>query len=121
MSELNPTMASSNIASTVRADEGRRAVGQNFKSFQELKSSVHRDLLNKVDLQKVVTVLDGRIRNQVFDVIQDLVANINTPPMSTSERERLSREVLDGAAAERSSTVSRFAMTRVIILRVMPV
>jgi pilus assembly protein CpaF len=95
MSELNPTMASSNIASTVRADEGRRTAGRNFKAYQELKSSVHRDLLNKVDLQKVVTLPDGRIRNQVFAVIQDLVANINTPPMSASERERLSREVLD--------------------------
>ena len=95
MSELNPTMASSNMASTFRADEGRRTAGQNFKAYQELKSSVHRDLLNKVDLQKVVTLPDGRIRSQVFAVIQDLVANINTPPMSASERERLSREVLD--------------------------
>jgi len=96
MSVLNPTMASSDIASTFRAEEeGRRKTGQNFKVSQELKSSVHRDLLNKVDLQKVVTLPDARIRSQVFAVIQDLVANINTPPMSTSERERLSREVLD--------------------------
>jgi pilus assembly protein CpaF len=95
MSVLNPTMASSDIASAFRADEGRRKTGQNFKVSQELKSSVHRDLLNKVDLQKVVTQPDARVRSQVFAVIQDLVANINTPPMSTSERERLSREVLD--------------------------
>ena len=95
MSEMNPTIASSNIASPVRADEERRTAGQNFKAYQELKSSVHRDLLNKVDLQKVATLPDGRIRSQVFAVIQDLVANIKTPPMSASERERLSREVLD--------------------------
>jgi pilus assembly protein CpaF len=95
MSEMNPTIASSNTASAVRADEERRTAGQNFKSHQELKSSVHRDLLNKVDLQKVVTLPDGQSRSQVFVVIQDLVAGIKTPPMSSSERERLSREVLD--------------------------
>ena len=95
MNELNPTLTSSSMASTFRADEGRRTSGPTFKAYQELKSSVHRDLLNKVDLQKVVAQPDGQVRSQVFAVIQDLVANIKTPPMSASERERLSREVLD--------------------------
>jgi pilus assembly protein CpaF len=98
MSELDTMTTSptaSTVASAVRAEDGKRAGTQNFKAYQELKSSVHRDLLNKVDLQKVAAMPDARTRAQVLVVIQNLVANINTPPMSASERERLSREVLD--------------------------
>jgi pilus assembly protein CpaF len=95
MSDLNPMATTLEVASAFRAEEGKKAAGQNFKAYQELKSSVHRDLLNKVDLQKVAAMPDGRTRSQVFAVIQNLVADINTPPMSASERERLSREVLD--------------------------
>src|SRR5205807_4369900 len=61
---------------------------------QELKSSVHRDLLNKVDVAKIATVRDERTRSQALVVIQDLVANLQTP-LSGRERERLSLEVLD--------------------------
>jgi pilus assembly protein CpaF len=51
-------------------------------------------LLNKVDLERVASMRDGRIRPQVFAIIQDMVAALDTP-MSSTERERLSREVLD--------------------------
>jgi pilus assembly protein CpaF len=83
----------SNETGTRPPDDKKRA-GLSFKDYQELKSSVHRDLLNRVDLEKVATLRDGRIRGQVFAVIQDLVSNLNTP-MSAPERERLAREVLD--------------------------
>ena len=82
-----------NPVATQAADEKRKA-GLPFAVSQELKSSVHRELLNRVDLEKVATLRDVRIRGQVLSVIQDLVANLNTP-MSATERERLSREVLD--------------------------
>src|SRR5438477_7897357 len=75
------------------ADNGKKA-GLNFKVYQELKSSVHRDLLNKIDVEKVATVRDERTRSQALAVIQDLVANLQTP-LSGRERERLSLEVLD--------------------------
>src|SRR5207247_3647427 len=65
-----------------------------FQEYQELKSSVHRELLAKVDLEKVATMRDARTRSQVFIIIQDLVENLNTP-MSASEKDHLSREVLD--------------------------
>src|SRR5204863_1406035 len=52
------------------------------------------DLITKVDLEKVANARDGRIRSQVFTIVQDLVENLNTP-MSAPEKERLSREVLD--------------------------
>ena len=74
--------------------EEKKKAGLSFKAYQELKSSVHRDLLNKVDLEKVASVRDARVRSQVFAIIQDMVAALETP-MSSAERERLSREVLD--------------------------
>ena len=74
-------------------DEKKRA-GVPFKVYQDLKSAVHRDLLTKVDLEKVASTRDGRIRGQVFGVIQELVSALDTP-MSGPEREKMAREVLD--------------------------
>src|SRR5438132_1701984 len=71
----------------------RRFTGE-FRVYQEMKTEIHRDLLNKVDLEKVATVRDERTRRQVFGVIHDLVANLKTP-LSGPEKERLSLEVLD--------------------------
>jgi pilus assembly protein CpaF len=75
------------------ADDKKRS-GLAFSVYQELKSNVHRDLLNKLDLEKVATVRDERTRAQALIIIQSLVAGLQTP-MSARERERLSLEVLD--------------------------
>ena len=74
--------------------EDKKRGGLSFKVYQELKSTVHRDLLNKVDLEKVAMVRDERTRSQVLIIIQDLIAGLQTP-MSGRERERLALEVLD--------------------------
>jgi len=75
------------------AEEKKRG-GLSFKVYQDLKSTVHRDLLNKLDLEKVATVRDERTRAQALAVIQGLVAGLQTP-LSGRERERLALEVLD--------------------------
>ena len=62
--------------------------------YQEMKSVLHRDLLSRVDLEKLNYLDTNHARSQIQAVIQDLVAHSNTP-LSASERERLSREVLD--------------------------
>src|SRR3989441_1587059 len=93
MGDLNHVVPSGAVVAVPVADNGKRA-GLNFKVYQELKSSVHRDLLNKVDVEKVATMHDERTRSQALAVIQDLVANLQTP-LSGRERERLSLEVLD--------------------------
>ena len=93
MGDLNHVVSSLPVAAVPIADNGKKA-GLNFKVYQELKSSVHRDLLNKIDVEKVATVRDERTRSQALLVIQDLVANLQTP-LSGRERERLSLEVLD--------------------------
>jgi pilus assembly protein CpaF len=73
--------------------EGKRA-GLSFQVYQELKSGIHRDLLSKVDLEKVASVRDASVRGQILPVIHELVANIKTP-MSGPEKERLAIEVLN--------------------------
>jgi len=93
MGDLNQVVISGAVAAVPIADNGKKA-GLNFKVYQELKSSVHRDLLNKIDVEKVATMRDERTRSQALAVIQDLVANLQTP-LSGRERERLSLEVLD--------------------------
>jgi len=91
---LNQITTPPNAVNASMAGEDKKRGGLSFKVYQELKSSVHRDLLNKVDLEKVATVRDERTRAQALAVIQDLVANLQTP-MSGRERERLALEVLD--------------------------
>src|SRR6184192_4787211 len=93
MGDLNQVVISGAVAAVPVADNGKKA-GLSFKVYQELKSSVHRDLLNKIDVEKVATVRDERTRSQALAVIQDLVASLQTP-LSGRERERLSLEVLD--------------------------
>jgi pilus assembly protein CpaF len=78
----------------VISGEPKKRGGLDFRVYQDLKTGIHHDLLNKIDLEKVATVRDDRTRRQVFAVIQDLVSNLKTP-LSGSERERLSLEVLD--------------------------
>jgi pilus assembly protein CpaF len=71
-----------------------KRTGLSFKEYQDLKSSVHRDLISRVDLERVANQRDDHTRGQVLSVIQDLVANLKTP-LSGRERERLALEVLD--------------------------
>ena len=93
MSEFNQIVPPLPAINPVIGEEKKRG-GISFKVYQELKSSVHRDLLNKVDLERVATVRDERTRAQAHAVIQGLVASLQTP-LSSRERERLSLEVLD--------------------------
>src|SRR5436309_3725803 len=94
MAEFNQIIPTPSGVRPLPMGDEKRQSGLNFKVYQELKSSVHRELLNKVDLERVATVRDDRTRAQALGVIQDLVANLQTP-MSGRERERLALEVLD--------------------------
>src|ERR1700675_3103356 len=64
------------------------------KAYQELKSSVHRDLLNRIDLEKLMHLQDGQAKSRLLAIIQELVGELNTP-RSARERDQLAREVLD--------------------------
>lgn len=93
MADFNPAVPAAAINPLISGEVKKRG-GLDFRVYQELKTGIHRDLLNKIDLEKVATVRDDRTRRQVFAVIQDLVANLKTP-LSGPEKERLSLEVLD--------------------------
>jgi pilus assembly protein CpaF len=93
MGEFSSASAQVGTLSATAAAELKRT-GLSFKEYQDLKSSVHRDLISRVDLERVATQRDEYTRGQVLAVIQDLVSNLKTP-LSGRERERLSLEVLD--------------------------
>src|SRR5215472_4755592 len=93
MGEFNSISAQVGTSSTAAGAEAKRT-GLSFKEYQDLKSGVHRDLISRVDLERVANQRDEYTRGQVLSVIQDLVSNLKTP-LSGRERERLSREVLD--------------------------
>src|SRR5690242_5628373 len=93
MGELNSVSTPISSSGIAVATEAKRT-GLSFKEYQELKTSVHRDLISRVDLERVATQRDEYTRGQVLSVIQDLVSNLKTP-LSGRERERLSLEVLD--------------------------
>jgi pilus assembly protein CpaF len=67
--------------------------GAGGRSYQELKTTLHRELLNKIDLERLTSLQDAYARTQVQNVIYDLIAVTNFP-LSGSERERICREVL---------------------------
>jgi pilus assembly protein CpaF len=67
--------------------------GAGGRSYQELKTTLHRELLNKIDLERLTSLQDAYARSQVQNVIYDLISVTNFP-LSGSERERVCREVL---------------------------
>src|SRR3954464_8096954 len=64
-----------------------------YQSYQELKTSLHRDLLSKIDLEKLTTLQDVRARTQVQTVIYELISVANVP-LNGADKERVCREVL---------------------------
>jgi pilus assembly protein CpaF len=69
----------------------KRMVG---RAQQEVKSAVHRDLINKLDLEKLFFMEDARARQQLLGIIFQLVSEQGIP-FSARERERIAYEVLD--------------------------
>ena len=61
--------------------------------YQELKTTLHRELLSQIDLEKLTSLDDFKARVQVQEVIQQLIVKLDTP-LSTVESDRLAREVL---------------------------
>src|SRR5246127_1547792 len=85
--------ASTQVGTLSAAAELKRT-GLSFKEYQDIKSTVHRDLISRVDLERVANQRDEYTRGQVLAVIQELVATLKTP-LSGREKEPLSLEVLD--------------------------
>ncbi len=81
-------------ATQLAAHLGRDANPLLARAQQDVKSAVHRELIGKVDLEKLLYMQDSRGRQQLLAVILQLVAEHGIP-FSASERSRLANEVLD--------------------------
>ena len=73
------------------AADGKLAM--DASNYQDLKSALHRQLLSRLDLEKVTSYQDARARSQVASVILEQMNALGTP-LSAAEKERLGREVL---------------------------
>jgi len=61
-------------------------------SFQEMKSRLHRTLINRMDLTKLSTLTPEQVREEVSRLAEVVLAQ-EAMPLSTSERERLVNDV----------------------------
>src|SRR5215471_17671377 len=62
--------------------------------FGELKAAIHRKLLQKLNLERLTSADRETVRREVSQIIESLVGQESTP-MTFTERERLSQEVMD--------------------------
>ena len=91
MSELNGVPSNSNRL----AAQGRpgRAIADSVQ--QQIKTAVHKELIKRVDLDKLGEMQETRAaQQQLFVVIQQII-NEQGVPLSASERDRLAQEVVD--------------------------
>jgi pilus assembly protein CpaF len=69
---------------------GSDGTGQN--SFQEMKSRLHRTLINRMDLTKLGTLTPDQVHAEVSRLAETVLAQ-EAMPLSASERERLVNDV----------------------------
>src|SRR5712692_10797167 len=62
--------------------------------FRTIKADIHRKLIQKLNLDRLMQMDREAVRRDVAQVIETLVVGESTP-MTMSERERLTQEVLD--------------------------
>src|SRR5436190_8895187 len=92
MAEMDRNISVLGTRTLTRTVELKKA-GLNTAAYQQVKTVVHRDLLKRLDLEKVMNLADGAARSQIFSVIQGVVGSLNTP-LSGMERRQLASEVL---------------------------
>ncbi len=91
MAELTATAPPASRGGSLTNRAPKQMVG---RAQQEVKSAVHRDLINKLDLEKLFFMEDARARQQLLGIIFQLVSEQGIP-FSAMERERIANEVLD--------------------------
>jgi len=69
---------------------------QSFETtdYQQVKADLHRKILDRLDLEKLGRTSSDTARDEVLQLIRNSV-NSEAVPLSFTERERLSREILD--------------------------
>lgn len=72
--------------------EGKQAGNKSVSSFQELKSGIHRQLIERIDLSKLDLMRNGEMAIEIGLVIEKLIAEEGVP-LSRQEKEQLILEV----------------------------
>src|SRR4030088_3002505 len=67
--------------------------------YQELKFTLHRKLLDKINLEALATIDNQRVRGEVRQAVISLIDGEQTL-LSTVERQQISEEVLDAGPPE---------------------
>jgi pilus assembly protein CpaF len=62
--------------------------------YQELKATVHRKVLDRLDLEKLGRVASDTARDEVLTLVRGAIVS-HGAPLTFTEREKLAREVLD--------------------------
>src|ERR1035437_7672590 len=92
MSDVN-TISPTPPRPTERPGRPARAVADSVQ--QHIKTAVHRELIKRVDLDKLGDLQEAQaLQHQFFVVIQQII-NEQGVPLSATERDRLAQEVLD--------------------------
>ena len=85
---MNQALAKNNDANGSLRDAERRSV------YQELKQAVHRQLIERLDLERVREDNKESVKRQVRPVLTELIS-ANQAPLNGAERRRMADEVLD--------------------------
>ncbi len=91
-------VATDAVKNETRAGEANRASGSSRDPssllYQELKFSIHRKLLDRINLEAVYATPGDRVRQEIRPAVAKLV-NEEKTPLSLGEKDRLIEEVLD--------------------------
>ncbi|MCA9243151.1 MAG: CpaF family protein [Phycisphaerales bacterium] len=71
-----------------------KAADDRFKKFNELKGTIHRKLVDQLDMSKLGSDASGELREQVRQVVVALCEEEQTL-LNHAERQRLAQEILD--------------------------
>lgn len=71
-----------------------RQAAERVKKFYELKSTIHRKLVDQLDMSKLNAGASEELRHQIHQVVLELCEEEDTL-LGASERQRLAQEVLD--------------------------
>ncbi|MGA3210314.1 MAG: CpaF family protein [Terriglobales bacterium] len=63
-------------------------------SFQQLKSDLHRRILDRLNLERLGRTQNAAARDEVLGVIRTMIG-AEAVPLSLAERERMAREIMD--------------------------
>src|SRR6185295_16269188 len=63
-------------------------------SFEQVKADIHRSLLSQLDLEKLATTSNGRAKQAVAALIQDIVTKEKLL-LNATEKDRIQSDLLD--------------------------